>query len=617
MTQIPNPVQSAALARPDHPALLWGQAPHQRWTFAELREQVVQRAASLRERGIGEGAVVALLGAPTPEWTAAFHAIGWVGAVAMPLAADASDDEIQRCLRGASPDFVWVAAAAERAMSAGAEGVRWSCYEKDIGASTPQETWWALEDVRVMLHTSGTTGAPRTIELTTGQLLFSAMGSCLRLGHHLDDVWLNCLPLHHTGGLSMLLRCAWQGTTLYLSHPFQPAVADALIEAGRVTQISVVPTMLKALLDQRGERRFPESLRVLLTGGAPCDEGLLERARQLKAPVSLTWGMTESASQIATCLPGDLRAGVGSGAPLPFVRVDDSEPCLKVTGPLVATGQLRTADVGTVDRKGHVHVERRSDRILISGGENIDPVEIEATLRSLEGIAEAAVVDVPHPRWGQRPVAFVVGDAPGGQLTLAALKEACGACLPALKIPERFYWLDALPTTSLGKVAYGRLRERARSGGEQPEAVEVGAEFLGDPTGREALKIDHGVHQPDGGAEALTGPGEGVVKGDRALADLLDPHRHQEPVSHAHGGLEVGLGVDKGHAPAAVVKDRGQAIGGGHEHLFEGGVAILKDPSEERDAGAVHFVESDGDPVFETHHNSNVSVREALVKTNP
>ena len=614
MTTIPNPVQSAALARPDHPALLWGEALHQRWTFAQLREQVVQRAAFLGEQGIGEGAVVALLGAPSPEWVAAFHAIGWVGAVVMPLAADASDDEIQRCLRGVSPDFVWVDVAGARVMRAVAEGKRWSCYEEATGASCPAETWWALEDVRMMLHTSGTTGAPRVIELTTGQLLFSAMGSCLRLGHHLDDVWLNSLPLHHTGGLSMLVRCAWQSTTLYLSHPFQPAVADALIEAGRVTQISVVPAMLKDLLDQRGERCFPESLRVILTGGAPCDEGLLERARELKAPVSLTWGMTESASQITTRLPGDLRPEAGSGAPLPFVRVDAAESCLRVMGPVVATGNLRTADVGTVDDRGHIHVERRNDRILISGGENVDPVEIEALLRALDGVVEAAVVDVPHPRWGQRPVAFVVGEAPG---VLGDLKEACRATLPALKVPDSFYELDALPRTSLGKVAYGQLRERARSGRKQSETVEVGAELLGDPTGREALKIDQGMHEPDGGAEALIGAGEGVVKRDRALAQPLDGHLDEEAVSHAHGGFEVGLGVDKGHAPAAVVKDGGQAPGGGHEHLLEGGVAILKDPSEERDTGAVDFVESDGDPVFETHHNSNVSVREALVTTNP
>lgn len=616
MTLIPNPIESSAVARPDHPALLWGEGDAGRWVYRELREQVRLRAGVLAEAGVGEGDLVALMGEPGPEWVAAFHAVGWVGATVMPLSGQTSSVESTRIFRGLCPDFVWrdsTCLAPE-----GLLGIPSADFMSARSSLRPEEVMWGLLDTRVVMHTSGTTGHPRAVHLTTGQLVFSAMGSSIRLGHHLDDVWGNSLPLHHMGGLSILIRCGLLGTTVRLSYPFNPASTNLLIDQGRVTQLSVVPAMLEALLEQRGDREFPASLRVLLTGGARCEPALLKRAEAVRAPVSLTWGMTESASQVATRFPGDYRDGIGSGPPQPFARVGGGNPCLSILGPLVGGGSMLSADQGRVDSAGNVHVHRRGDRIIVSGGENLDPVEIEAFVGGLGGVAEAAVVEVPHRKWGQRPVAFVVGDASGSLGAYPLLKERCRKGLGAVKAPDQFFLLGELPRTSLGKVALGQLRALARAVlvGQEPQSLEIGAELLGHSAGGEGFEVDNGVDEFRGSANALVGPLHGVEEGDGAGAYGANGELDGESVSQAHGGAEVRLGVNQGHRPAPTLQDGAQAVRGGHEHLLKGGVAIFEDSAEKCDPGSVNLVESDGDGMFETHNNSNASLRGTLSKTN-
>lgn len=433
MIAIPHPVQSAALARPDHPALL---APTGALTWAGLRDRVVARAAALARDGVAPGEVVALVAPAGQRWWVDFWALGWLGAAVAPINA-----EQPPAARAAAIEAVGARRVIDGALA-------------DVAPGDPQpERPWPLDEVRLVLATSGTTGRPRPVPLTTAQIVFSAFGSAIRLGHDPADRWLACLPPHHVGGVSIGLRCALYGTTVDLLPRFEPAAVAARLDAGEVTLASLTPSMLAAVLDARPDTPFPPRLRAILLGGARTPPALLARCRMLGAPIARTWGMTEAASQVATCAPGDLAPGA---PPLPFARVSAREDgALLVDGPLVAA-PLATGDRGRVEG-GRVFVEGRRDDVIVSGGVNLDPAAIEDALRGHPAVADAAVIGLDDPTWGARPAAALV---PAGHArpALDALRAHCRARLPAYAAPDRVAWVEALPRDPLGK-----LRRRALS----------------------------------------------------------------------------------------------------------------------------------------------------------
>lgn len=427
---VPHPLLSSALARPDHPAIEVGDDGID---FRALADRVARRAGALAAIGIGPGRVVAL-DAPRDicGWVDLW-AIGWLGGVAAPL--DPTGPARARALDAIDPDAV----------------IGPAC--RAFGDPAPERPW-PLDEVRLVITTAGTTGDARPVRLTTGQLVFSAMGSALRLGHRLDDRWLGCLPTHHVGGLSVGLRCALYGTTAALM-PFDPAAVARRLDRGDISLVSLTPTMLEAVLDARPERSFPERLRAILLGGAPSPRPLLERCRALAAPVASTWGMTEAASQIATRSPGDFTAGA---PPLPFARVAaEADGGLRVDGPLVG-GSLSTADRGRVEG-GRVFVEGRRDDVIVSGGLNLSPGAIEDALRSHPAVRDAGVVALPDARWGQRPAAALVL-APGesAEALGPTLRARCAERIGPYAAPDHLIAVDALPRDRLGKLRRADLR---------------------------------------------------------------------------------------------------------------------------------------------------------------
>jgi O-succinylbenzoic acid--CoA ligase len=196
-----------------------------------------------------------------------------------------------------------------------------------------------------------------------------------------------------------------------------------------------------------------------LLGGGPTPPALLARCAAAGAPVSLTWGMTEAASQICTRWPGDLEERPDCGPPLAFARVEEggARGALIVRGPLVG-GVLETRDGGRVDAQGRVEIEGRVDDVILSGGENIAPSEIERVLEAHPAVLEAAVVGVPDPVWGERPVAALVcapGEARPG---LEALRAWCRASLAPFMAPDQVRWTEALPRVALGKLSRAAVR---------------------------------------------------------------------------------------------------------------------------------------------------------------
>jgi len=333
----------------------------------------------------------------------------------------------------------------------------------------------APEAPAAVMFTSGTSGTPKAALLTVGAFHASAQASAARIGVHPDDNWLCVLPLYHVGGLSIVYRSALYGTSFTLLPRFDVSEVAALLASGAVTLASLVPTMLYRLLDALPTA--PPRLRLVLLGGAAASAELLERAHVLGWPVATTYGLTEAASQVATALPELARRKPGTvGPPLDGTQVrvvdadgrplpPDAEGEILVRGPTLMQGYLNdpqataqalrggwlhTGDIGCVDSDGHLFVRLRRSDLIVSGGENVYPAEVEAALRSHPLVAEAVVVGLPDAEWGQ-----VVGAAvtlrPSAALSEAELLAHLQGRLARYKQPRRLRIVAALPLTASGK----------------------------------------------------------------------------------------------------------------------------------------------------------------------
>ena len=444
MISIPNPVAASTRARPNHPAIVYGKTSY---TYSELLLMVRGCAAYLNQEGVSAGDTIGLVGHSSPEWAVALHGIGWLGAIAAPIPNDCTPIERAKIEK----DLVL-------SHTIDASSLDLSSLLNTPDLSAPKELEWPLESIRLKVMTSGSTGVAKVAEITTSQLMFSAMGSAIRLGHDTKDVWLNCLPLHHIGGLSVLYRCSWYATTVAIHDGFDPTAVCSAIDNDLVTMISLVPTMLTDLLDHRAPSPLPTTLRVILLGGAAASRSLLERCKNLELPVAQSWGMTEAASQIATSMTGEFTTGVG--APLCFAKVDSIDGKLTVEGPLVSS-KITTNDMGHVDEDGRVHISGRADSVINSGGKKINPREIEEVLQASPYIKEVAVVGVADSRWGEAVAAVVVtiNDKDNDLDEFRRLDDWCAKHLASWKRPKKWRRVTALPKTSLGKLRHGAIRD--------------------------------------------------------------------------------------------------------------------------------------------------------------
>src|SRR3954447_26600809 len=296
-----------------------------------------------------------------------------------------------------------------------------------------------LDAVAAVLHTSGSTGAPKAVELTFGNFLWSALGSAVALGLDPEERWLCALPLNHVGGLSIVVRSAIYATTAIVHERWDTErVLRALDDA---TLVSLVPTTLARLLDAGLDR--PPRLRTVLLGGAPIPPALAARAQ---VHVTTTYGLTEACSQVTT-----------GGPPLFCTRVQiapDGE--ILVSGPTVAGGgALHTGDLGRLDERGHLHVTGRKADTIVTGGENVAPAEVEGVLEEHPAVAEAAVHAREDAQWGEAVVATVVLRSAA---TEAELREHVAARLAPHKVPKAVGFAEALPRTPSGKLKRHELR---------------------------------------------------------------------------------------------------------------------------------------------------------------
>jgi o-succinylbenzoate---CoA ligase len=471
-TRIPCPLRAAARRSPDAPAIVGVDGS---LTYRELDARVSAAAGRARELGFGAGDRLALHLPKGERYLVLLLALIRTRAVACLLSTRLPP-------RGAAPLLERVACRAlvssseELLEAASVQRVRPEDLLSDGPAERdrpqPAEKVWLVPDLpATIVFTSGSTAAPKAALHTFGNHFFSAEGSNANIALAPGDRWLYSLPPYHVGGLSILFRCLLAGATVVLPEPGAP-LGDAI---GGTTHVSLVSTQLLRLLREKDFERG--GLKALLLGGGQIPVSLVDEAAARGLPIHTSYGLTEMASQVTTTPPGasleELRT---SGRLLPHREValsGDGEILVKgktlfagyvkgdiIDRPLDADSWFHTGDLGELDESGYLRVRGRKDNLFVSGGENIQPEEVEEVLSGLEGVEEAVVVPVPDPEFGLRPVAFV--RTAGGFTKPETLERALGPVLPRFKIPVAFHgWPEQVGPGGM-KVDRTFLRERAR-----------------------------------------------------------------------------------------------------------------------------------------------------------
>ncbi|HEU0190571.1 MAG TPA: long-chain fatty acid--CoA ligase [Mycobacterium sp.] len=474
------------------------------WSFGEFADRIDRLAAELSAGGLGRGDRVGFLGQNHPDFLATLFAAARLGAIFVPLNWRLTAAELSYILRDAGVHTL--VADAERAVVI--DPVRAEVALRRAIALTPVPGWETLDDllgqraplaapvhpqpddIAVIMYTSGTTGRPKGAMLTHANLFWNNVNALLCFDTYQNDVSLVCAPLFHIGGLNVTTLLTLQkGGHIVLTPGFDPAQALELIAAQRVTTMFGVPAMFLFMSQlPQFEAADLSSLRCLICGGAPVPEALITRYGERGIPFAQGYGLTETAPLALILRTDEVPVKVGAAGhqvlPLSDVRLvdPDNHPVpagehgeICVRGPQVMAGYwqnpdataaviddegwFHTGDIGRADDEGYVWVIDRVKDMVISGGENVYPAEVEDVLYGHPAVAEVAVLGTPHERWGEA-VTAVVALRPGATLSLAELRAFAADKLAGYKIPLRLEFVDELPRTQSGKVVKRLLREQ-------------------------------------------------------------------------------------------------------------------------------------------------------------
>ena len=482
----------------DAAALYWRE---RRWTYGELNVAVDRFVEQLQAAGVRSDTRVALLMANRVEAVVLVHALGRLGAVLIALNTRLTAAELARQLAFLNcKHLIFDKTATVQVNSLNQRddlvGMRWFCVDPGlsptdvvldlnqdsaVGAATlpldPSRT-------QAILFTSGTTGQAKAVPITYAAHLASATASAFRLALQERDSWLACMPIYHIGGLAILFRACLYGISIILQPGFEAQAVDDALRKYNVTFISLVPTMLHRLLTLWETGSRPSSLRTVLLGGAAADPALLDRALGLGVPLALTYGLTETTSQAATMIPSAVRAKPGSaGRPLMFFDINildnknrslpaHSVGQIAVAGPGLMSGYINqpeasaavvversedngskrwllTGDIGYQDGDGDLWVLARRTDLIVSGGENVYPIQVETILCQHPAIVEACVIRLADPEWGQQVAAVLVLEA---DVSAAEIQAFCRPRMAGYKCPRLFKQTGDLPRTASGKL---------------------------------------------------------------------------------------------------------------------------------------------------------------------
>ena len=324
-------------------------------------------------------------------------------------------------------------------------------------------------DIAAIMNTSATTGQFKSVPLRWGQIRAHVQASKEVLAKTEQDNWLMVLPLFHVSGLSILMRSLYNGTAITILPKYDEIKVLELIESEKINMMSLVPT----ILTQLEPKITHHTLRVILLGGEFIPMALIDACEKKSLPIYKTYGMTETFSQSVTFAVLDYphkRDSVGRPLPGMQIRIDNPDADgvgeIHLTGPMVMTGyidkepidgDLNTDDIGYVDEDGFVYILNRRKDLIISGGENIYPKELEDLIYTLPSVKECAVVPVPDPKWGQVPALFMAF-RDGESMTSDEILSFMTNSLAKYKIPKYVKILPALPRNGTGKIVRNKLR---------------------------------------------------------------------------------------------------------------------------------------------------------------
>lgn len=482
-TKLPNWLNKRAELSPDAIAII---VEDREYTFKEMNDLAISFSKKFHNRGIRQNQVVGVLQSNTLEMVFTLHALMHIGAEIVLFNNRLTNEELLWQFNDSKIEWL-ITEETYRHIESVYPQKEACLFIEQIQDMVESETFSILEEfdlnkTATIMYTSGTTGFPKGVMQTYGNHWWSAMGSMLNLGLQADDRWLCTVPLFHISGLSILYRSVIYGMSVILHKQFrEEEVNKAIIEQG-VTITSVVTAMLNRLLYQLENRDYPTSFRCMLLGGGPAPLPLLEKCREKGIPVFQTYGMTETSSQIVTLSPQYSLEKLGSVGkalfPSQLKIVHDGKKSLPneigeiyVKGPNVTKGYahrpevteesfehgwLKTGDMGYCDEAGFLYVvDRRSD-LIISGGENVYPAEIESILMTHPAIFEAGVTRIEDEQWGQVAAAFVVLHDKE-EVQPDDIKQYCRSYLAPYKIPKYIYIVKQLTRNSANKLVRREL----------------------------------------------------------------------------------------------------------------------------------------------------------------
>jgi len=486
MTNLAQNLVASRTRRPDSVAL---RCDDQTYTYAQFDDAAARVATLLRQAGIEPGDRVGVMLPNGPAFAAAFYGILYAGAVAVPMNPLLKAPEIEFYLANTTAKALFAPPAFAGEARAGAEAAGAGCWVVDDAglvalidglSAQPVPVERADDDTAVVLHTSGTTGKPKGAELTHGGLGRNAdvcVRTLLNIGP--DDVVMGCLPLFHVFGLTCGLNSAvLAGAALSLLPRFDPARTLELIERDGVTIFEGVPTMYSALLAAAGTAST-DTLRIAVSGGAAIPVQVLQDfEKTFECPVLEGYGLSETSPVAAFNHPDRPRKPGSIGTPVEGVEmrivdndgaeVPQGEPGeIEIRGHNVmkgywnlpeataeainADGWFATGDIARTDEDGYYYIVDRKKALIIRGGFNVYPREIEEVLYTHPAVAEAAVVGIPHDSLGEE-VGAAVSLKPGLEVAADELREFVKSQVAAYKYPRRIWFLDDLPKGPTGKL---------------------------------------------------------------------------------------------------------------------------------------------------------------------
>ncbi|WP_395319582.1 o-succinylbenzoate--CoA ligase [Fructilactobacillus frigidiflavus] len=444
----------------------------QNWNFTELQQAVLTVCNHLVGQKVQKLHRVAILGNNTPQLYFTILALQQLGIEMVFINKNLALPEIEYQLQDADVSLLIYADQFQTKLQALQSASLISLEElmnsNSIDATPFIKSEFAPDQVTSIMYTSGTTGNPKGVQQTFRNHWSSAIGADLNLPVTAKDTWICAVPLFHISGFSIMMRSLIYGMNVRLYEHFAPELINQDLVDGNGTIMSVVPYMLKKLLSLK-KHAYSENFSYLLLGGGAIDRKTLEACKAMNLKVIQSYGMTETASQVVALNFADAIRKLGSvgkplftvslkikGATQPhqigevLLKADNLTPgYLNHAEPITTNGWFATGDLGYLDEDGFLYLKSRLSELIISGGENIYPREVETEINQFPGVLESAVVGKPDATWGAVPVAFIVTstEVDFSQLTAYLLTK-----LAKYKVPKKFMLLDELPKTHNGKL---------------------------------------------------------------------------------------------------------------------------------------------------------------------